>query len=342
MAGKIAQLVGKAESEAESLVAKLEDMSGFPSEDVRMLAGMMQRSRAKLTQLGLDPDDTTAEELYYSLRAKFDRDSLLIDRALGVKEGATSAECQLKACKLVNYAVSSAEVWTLKPAATKEVLRANVPKKVMKKLGYRSIDSMLKREDFTATFLAAKAIESPTWQKKLASQLHRKTTASYELRSLRATSLPEKLASYEIKDKVVASGELGVAAVWPTHNQVSVLSLSLALLNALDGICEQKLHHRLHSVHPALNWWSDTEHLFYAPKGELVSLNFLDIADDHTAEKPFEHRSHDNAHLAFWNQLADRYKQYLTELPDEVVGAEKKIESAFELRPELVEELVEA
>jgi hypothetical protein len=84
----LAGLIDQPEALVELAVKKLEHMSGFQSEDVRLLAQIEQTARAKTTQLGLDPDDTTGPELYYGLIAKLAKDeaSLNLDRAQVLKK----------------------------------------------------------------------------------------------------------------------------------------------------------------------------------------------------------------------------------------------------------------
>ena len=86
MSKLIANLLGKPESFITHALAELEKITGYHSEDVRFLAQNNHRLRQKFEQLGLDPDDTTKEELYHALLARFQNDSRALDRALGVSD----------------------------------------------------------------------------------------------------------------------------------------------------------------------------------------------------------------------------------------------------------------
>ncbi len=63
----LAQLVQKPEAYVAKIIDELEAKNGSPSEDVRLLAENSVKSRAKLMDLRLDPNDTTEQELYHAL-----------------------------------------------------------------------------------------------------------------------------------------------------------------------------------------------------------------------------------------------------------------------------------
>src|SRR3989344_1896772 len=146
MSKNLARLLAREETEITKSIAKLEELCGFPSEDVRLLAENKQKLRAKVHQLGLDVDDTTDQELYHALRARFERDSQMLDKALGVDSGTKLEERINKAVQLVNHCASTDEVWVVKNLVAKSTLTKLPPKHVAKVLHYRSIASMIKRQ----------------------------------------------------------------------------------------------------------------------------------------------------------------------------------------------------
>jgi ribosome assembly protein YihI (activator of Der GTPase) len=76
---RIARILGEDEDRVATLVNALEEKNGFPSHDVRYLAENVQKIHSKITDLGLDPDDTTGEELFHALLVKFEKDSNVFD-----------------------------------------------------------------------------------------------------------------------------------------------------------------------------------------------------------------------------------------------------------------------
>ena len=53
--------------------------------------------------------------------------------------------------------------WAIKHSVAKKLLKQTPPKKVMKLLGYRSVDSMLKRENIDELFGSLRFVESDQW-----------------------------------------------------------------------------------------------------------------------------------------------------------------------------------
>jgi hypothetical protein len=70
MSKKLAELLDEPEVVVESVIKKLEHISGWESTDVRLLAEINNKVLAKHLELGLDPKDTTGPELYHALLAK--------------------------------------------------------------------------------------------------------------------------------------------------------------------------------------------------------------------------------------------------------------------------------
>ncbi|HZP55512.1 MAG TPA: hypothetical protein VFB03_01945, partial [Candidatus Saccharimonadales bacterium] len=135
MSKKIAHLLSRPESEVSSILSDLEKKSGYPSEDVRLLVENKHRLRTKLTQIGLDPDDTTDQELYYALFAKFQRDGELLDQSLGIDQATSINERINRAVQIVSKIAKKEELWVLKKTAAKKALLAIPPRQVAKKLG---------------------------------------------------------------------------------------------------------------------------------------------------------------------------------------------------------------
>jgi hypothetical protein len=344
MSKALASLVGKADIEVSRIVARLEELSGWPSEDVRLVAEVKQTLNRKLAQLGLDPHDTTSEELYHALIARYAADTARIDRSLGLNDESSLSERSKTAVSLVERSVDKREVWVLKNTATKALLKQNPPKKLMKKLPYRSIDSMLKREDAASLFIGADLVESTAWHKKMDAKLVKLSTASYELKPLRLVSIQaDKLADCQSPEGVIVNGAVGAVALSPSLPVTApVLTLALMLIDGLEILSENQLSHRLHTVHPVLNWWLETEQLVYSNQGQPVSLNFKDVAQNHLASKDYQQRASHNGHKVLWSQLMQRYKLHIDELPQEIASAEQKAAKIFQPALQLVPELVEA
>jgi hypothetical protein len=57
MSRRLANLLDESELAVNNAIKKLESLSGFDSVDVKMLAEINGKARAKMEQLGLDPHD---------------------------------------------------------------------------------------------------------------------------------------------------------------------------------------------------------------------------------------------------------------------------------------------
>src|SRR5580698_6871724 len=84
----LSQALGAEEPHFSQSVAALEQASGLPSEDIRLSSEIMQRAREKIAALGLDPKDTTAEELYGVLHERLRKDDTLVRDALHIAHDA--------------------------------------------------------------------------------------------------------------------------------------------------------------------------------------------------------------------------------------------------------------
>lgn len=317
MSKTLSKLLGKSEHEISKAIAKLEKSAGYPSEDVRILAEIKQTMRTKMNQLGLDPDDTTADELFWGLRARFDRDSGLINRAMGVGGHTTTEERLSKALQLVEHCASSDEVWVVKNAVAKKLLAENPPKHLLKKLHYRSAPSLIKRQDIAELYLLAGKTESATWQKATDRQLSKLNTSDYELRSIRII----KLANWQIMeadDSLIIDRRLGSVGIWAANDlkDATVLSTTLMLLAALQQVNPGGYREAIHELSPALRWWSDNSYLI-ADAEKPVSFNLKDVALNHLKGRDLPDSTTGHAARSLWQELTDRYQRTMEAYADE-------------------------
>src|SRR3954465_7818106 len=77
---------------------RLEDANGNPSHDVRLSSQVLQASRRKYMELGLDPNDTTTHELYQALQRKVSEDDARLTKRLRIAAASNvSAEAEVVA-----------------------------------------------------------------------------------------------------------------------------------------------------------------------------------------------------------------------------------------------------
>lgn len=309
MLGKPEQLIGEA-------VWELEKLAGFPSEDVRLVADNGLKLRQKMTQLGLDPDDTTSQELYHALLARFRNDTSQIDRAIGADIDMSLDRKMDLAVDLTKHLFKGQEVWALKPTAAKQLLLALPPKKLMKLLNYRSVNSLLKREAVSEIYLMASVVESSTWSKALTRSANSLTTVNWIMQPLNLAKLSnERLRFWTGPARFTAASKLvGAVALWPAAKleKASVLNLSLLLADAAEVLGVKSQPRVMANLHPVLNWWFNTAHLISQHGGEAVSLNLKDIALSHLQAADYGSRSVHFGQESLWKELLRRYQAYIS------------------------------
>lgn len=214
MSKNLAQLLGLDEHAVGKAVAKLEELSGYPSEDNRILSEIKLGLRRKLSELRLDPDDTTPRELYHCLGAHFKSDAQQFGNLISHKSASPQKQLKLLV-HLIELADVSQEVWVLKRSVAKDILRRQPPKKLLKHLHYRSIESMLKREDIDELYASLPYVESPTWAKTFYRRHSDLLPADFELRQTSFVAMPDKRWTSFTKTAVTSSPDVGVIALWP-------------------------------------------------------------------------------------------------------------------------------
>lgn len=332
MSRKIAQFLAKPEAEINKSIAKLESANGYPSEDVRLLAENKQKLRDKIRQLGLDPDDTTDQELYWTLLARYSKDSDNLDRALGVSSASSLDERISKAAQLVGYCTSIDEMWLVKNPIAKSVLTTYPPKQLAKKLHYRSLSSLTKREAVAEIYLAAKVVESATWKRAVSKQFSKLNAANFELRPLKIVQFSARRwtavdgpASHVINDRW-----LGSVGIWPSADlrKTSVLSLTLLLLSSIQRLNPGGYKESLHELSPTLRWWTDCDYL--VSDGEQpISFNLKDLAFNHLKKHELEKASFRHGGRSLWDELTSRYRKISQSLSDVPLNSENVLNELY-------------
>lgn len=222
---------------------KLEAANGHPAADIRFSTEVSHATRQKIQELGLDPDDTTPAELYHALQERMKTDDTRLERTLRVR-AATHVSAEADAIDGMVHALQelpdSRQCFALKPSALKSLLKKTPPKKALKQLGYRSLDSFLKHEAPVSALSAAWLSEDASWQRRFVNQYKQLKATDFETRRVSITHLKSQrwqtLASQVVADNkhnILAFKELGALVFLPLPAEVpagsTTASLSLAL-----------------------------------------------------------------------------------------------------------------
>lgn len=239
----LSEALGTDEPRFKQAIMGLERRSGHPNHDIRLSSAILQKVPNKLKELGLDPNDTTAEELYYALNHKLaEQDAKLIKqlRTKAAKEFNAAANLSDALVSIAKDLTLDIDCLAVKPSIIKQLLKTNSPRKVMKALNYRSIDSMLKVEPVPLLLLAVNSYESEAYITNFYSKYKKITPSNLELRKLNVYSCLDKKWFRILTDikartglTMVSSYELASIILLPIDNQPPQGYLTLTLTNLL-------------------------------------------------------------------------------------------------------------
>jgi hypothetical protein len=205
-----------------------------------MLAEIEAAARKHVAALGLDPSDTRGRELYYALIGRYHVDNSRLEDTLGIKSSDSTGKRLKAAVEFSSHAQIPRDIWALKNTAAKELLRVHPPRRLMKFMHYRSVDSMLKRGNISQIFTMLPMVESPRWINafwKIHSQLN---ANQFETKKAEVIAIPAgNKESLITKGKALSAvPQLGVIAVWPNPIAIRMgtLGLSAKILQAISDV----------------------------------------------------------------------------------------------------------
>src|ERR1700741_593270 len=173
-------------------IKQLEQASGDTSVDVRLTAEIIGKVHMKMRALGLDPRDTTGRELYRALFNLVQQHDRFLAQRIGIEDPEDVAKLLPRIKETVEALDVPKKAWLLKHSVAKRLLKATPPKKVMKQLGYRSIDSMIKREPVGEIFCAIRFLETQQWQDKFIASYKLLKPTDFETRNIEVILLDPK------------------------------------------------------------------------------------------------------------------------------------------------------
>ena len=245
----ISTLLAKEKNILESTLGRLEEATGHVAVDAKLTSDIVIKSKAKMRELGLDPDNTTGSELYHGLMNLISLHDGFLAKNLGINEANNPSEVIPKVAKVISKVASGRQVWALRHSVAKRLLKEHTPKQLMKQLGYRSLESMLKRESIDELFAGAKMVESDDWMKDFHKSFSKLHPSDFEQRKIivKQPSVKRwvKLSnSYMSKNRnnIIELKELGSIVILPMDDS-SLPGITMALMTkALHNLNELKLY----------------------------------------------------------------------------------------------------
>lgn len=217
---------------------QLEQASHQTGVDAKLAGDIHQQAVAAMKALGLDESDTTGPELYHALNAKVKEHDAHLAKSIG---GSYDTPVQ-QLLPLMKAAADKIKMprdcWVLKKSVAKEMLRKMPPPHIMERLGYRSVDSMLKRENLAEIYGALRFAEDPAWLNDFDASYKNLQATDFETRQIEIVIMPHDrwgdIAEHFIQKKrhnITHLKELGVILMLPikaaTMPGITIWAMSL-------------------------------------------------------------------------------------------------------------------
>jgi hypothetical protein len=238
--------MGAAEPAFRAQLMRLEQAAGLPGADIRLMMEIVNQTRDKIRELGLDPHDTTGPELYHALQVRLGEDEVRVREALAIPTGATPAEILVAAKLYLSKLPAQTQTVTVKQSVMRAMLKKLQPKVTMKKLGYRSLDSMIKHEPAAQLLAAASILESADWQHRRMEAYKKLQVSDFEVKKASflaptAKHWPVVAAEHiaQTKHNIVTIPELGSIVFLPLEHDLPGLTITTLLL-AVQSINEMR------------------------------------------------------------------------------------------------------
>lgn len=201
---------------------QLEEASGHAGTDAKLIGEIAEKIRYGIEMLGLDPHDTNGKELYGAQLVRIKKDNDRVTKLIG----GTDADDVLQMVPLMVEAVNKMDInrecWVLKRSVAKQLLKKMPPKKLMKHLGYRSVDSLLKNEPIDELYTALRFSEGPEWLTDYDKLFSSVTPSDFETRDISIVIMDHEkyvdLAEHFVEKKrhnVTHTKEMGTIVVVP-------------------------------------------------------------------------------------------------------------------------------
>lgn len=259
MSRVLANILGAAEPAFRQQILQLERAAGLPSTDIRLTMHVVSETKAKIRELGLDPHDTTGPELYSALQTRLCADEVRVRAALNPTADMAPLSLLLQVAQYLNKQDTERDIFVVKQPVMRTILKKLQPKNTMKKLGYRSMDSMLKHEPIAQLLAAATLLESPDWQHRRLEAYKKLTATDFETRRANflvpTTKQWPKLAAAHVAEhqhNILSVPELGAVLILPLEQDLPALTITTLLLavDALNDIRALSSYLKLQQVHP--------------------------------------------------------------------------------------------
>lgn len=226
MSHRLAILLGKTSGDFERLVQAVETTIDGQAIDVALLGEIAQKAAEVKRHMLLDPNDTTAAELYHMLLGRIREDNQTLARVLRGEHANAVSEMSPLIMRSLQAASKSYECFAIKSVVLKRLLKANPPRETMKHLHYRSLASLLKHEQPETLVVLARYLEDYAWQDRHADALAAVSPSDMVSRPLIVARLDKAVLVKALEPTIrrhhllLHAKEAGIVALAPTNQKV--------------------------------------------------------------------------------------------------------------------------
>lgn len=246
----LAQITNTDQRMMSETIRRLEHKTGSPAVDIKLTSDIHSQIHQKIRALGLDPHDTTPKELYVGLQNLAAVHDRFLKKKFQLDQTASGDSFAKDVCFVYERLRFNRRSWLLRPSVIRKVLRNHPPKTLVKVLGYRSVDSLIKREPADVVMFLASYVESDSWQLQLAKQMRTVSSADFEERLLEVRTLDDTRYK-DVSSRLVAKKRtfvfstplVGTVFILPPPGSVRPGMLLLAVLMAIREATELQYAH---------------------------------------------------------------------------------------------------
>lgn len=255
MSRLISDILSAKEPEFSHNLHSWERLAHKPAVDIVLTTDIRNSIKRTTKDLTLDVEDTTPRELYYGLRKQAINDSYILEKKLGITPSDSSKEVTKKILAYAQTVLDKYSVWNMKTSVAKRLIKAAPPKKLMKALGYRSIDSVLKRESPNLLIVLSSIID-PDYGTKLAPHYKKLKVSDFDTKKISLEVIPDdvlaKLQKQDYLDSryVLCAYQTGAIIVVPPSKRFEgdALLLLVSIVEAAKGVAMYSSYFKTLSV----------------------------------------------------------------------------------------------
>lgn len=259
MSRQISDILQSPEPDFSHELQTWENLTGRKGRDLQLISDIAIARKKTLSDLGLDEYDTTAKELFYALRHRAQDTNKHFEAFLGVDYTVTPDALMHKVISFIDGLGIARDVWVLKHTVVKELLRSQPPKKLLRILGLRSIDSVLKRSNACELLSLAFEVESSEWASRFQKKYKTCKPADFQTNQSnlylieKAKAKKMHTGGYAQSKLIIPNYETGTVLLFPPSKRFSqdTLVLTLAILQALYDVRVYSAYFRFVSVRPS-------------------------------------------------------------------------------------------